>query len=109
MVSSDQLKFLLLMQRLHNIHVDPDEEEKSQGSATRHVWTQIPASGSSLILLRFYYFFKVFFFLYNTFLIILKVIDGDYEYKILGEKLLREETPFQWVCKGSSLRSLWHK
>lgn len=94
MVSSDQLKFLLLTQRLHNIHVDPDEEKKSQGSATRHVWTQIPASGSSLILLRFYYFFKVFFFLYNTFLTILKVIDGDYEYKILGEKLLREETPF---------------
>ena len=108
MVSSDQLKFLFLMQRLHNIHVDPDEEKKSQGSAIRHVWTQIPASGSSLILLRFYYFFK-FFFLYNTFLIILKVIDGDYEYKILGEKLLREETPFQWVCKHSSLRSLWHK
>ena len=93
------------MQRLHNIHVDPDEEKKSQGSATRHVWTQIPASGSSLILLRFYYFLKIFFFEYNTFLIILKVID---EYKILGEKLLREETPFQWVCKRSSLRSLWH-
>lgn len=36
-------------------------------------------------------------------------MDGDYEYKILGEKLLREETPFQWVCKRSSLRSLWHK
>lgn len=105
MVSSDQLKFLLLMQRLHNIHVDPDEEKKSQGSATRHVWTQIPVSGSSLILLRFYYFLKIFFFEYNTFLIILKVID---EYKILGEKLLREETPFQWVCKRSSLRSLWH-
>lgn len=62
-----------------------------------------------LSFLDFTIFLKFFFFLYNAFLIILKVIDGDYEYKILGEKLLREETPFQWVCKRSSLRSLWHK
>lgn len=67
-----------------------------------------PRHEAHLSFLDFTIFFKVFF-LYNTFLIILKVIDGDYEYKILGEKLLREETPFQWVCKRSSLRSLWHK
>lgn len=67
-----------------------------------------PRQEAHLSFLDFTIFLKFFFFLYNTFLIILKVIDGDNEYKILGEKLLREETPFQWVCKRSSLRSLWH-
>lgn len=108
MVSSDQLKFLLLTQRLHNIHVDPDEEKKSQGLLLVMFGPRSPRQEAHLSFLDFTIFLK-FFFLYNTFLIILKVIDGDYEYKILGEKLLREETPFQWVCKRSSLRSLWHK
>ena len=47
-----------------------------------------PRQEAHLSFLDFTIFLK-FFFLYNTFLIILKVIDGDYEYKILGEKLLR--------------------
>ena len=62
MVSSDQLKFLFLMQRLHNIHVDPDEEKKSQGSATRHVWTS-PRQEAHLSFLDFTIFLKFFFFI----------------------------------------------
>ena len=63
MVSSDQLKFLLLTQRLHNIHVDPDEEKKSPALLLVMFGPRSPRQEAHLSFLDFTIFLKFFFFI----------------------------------------------
>ena len=62
MVSSDQLKFLFLMQRLHNIHVDPDEEKNPRALLFVMFGPRSLRQEAHLSFLDFTIFLKFFFY-----------------------------------------------